>query len=120
MLFIAITFSVIFIFCEIGEKLKSSFNQIDDEFNNLDWYLFPMDGMKIVSMIMIITQKTVALRGYRNIEYDREQFKKVTGLSVILHYIRIIEFIISFVEFRCLKLDSHALQHFVIYKMESF
>lgn len=82
---IASTFSIIFIFCEIGERFKNSFDQINDEFDKLNWYLFPMDAMKMLSTIMIFTQKPVALNGFGGTQYNREQFKKV------IVYIRFVE-----------------------------
>lgn len=82
MILIACTFSFIFLFCEIGERFQNSFIEINAEIGRLDWYLFPMDVVKMLSTVMGVARKPVALRGLGETQYDREQFKKVKLLCI--------------------------------------
>lgn len=52
---------------ELGERLINRFEDIDI-CSVCDWYLFPANVQRIIPMILMNTQLTVALAGYGNIE----------------------------------------------------
>lgn len=73
-------FGLIFILCELGERLMEQFAKIDHEILKLDWYQFPTDIQKMLPTIMNGTQPPVMLRGISNILCTRETFKYVSHL----------------------------------------
>lgn len=50
---------------------------VDDEFNRLDWYLFPLEIHKLLPIVMNNVQKPIAIECFGIISASREQFKKV-------------------------------------------
>lgn len=71
------SFAVIFLFCELGERLTGRFNEIDNEIFGCDWYTFPADVQKMLPIILIGTQTPVLLNGVGNVQCTREAFKIV-------------------------------------------
>lgn len=63
--------------CEIGQRLENTFDEINDAFCLLEWYLYPAKVQQMLVPILIITQKPVEINFFGSIACSREQFKKV-------------------------------------------
>lgn len=70
-------FGTVYIICEIGERASESFEEIADEIQALDWYLFPLKIQKILPAMMVVAQQLVPLECFGNIFCNRETFKNV-------------------------------------------
>lgn len=75
------SFSLIFIFCDFGERVSSGFGEINDAISAFDWHLFPIGAQRMLPTILIVTQQPVALRGFGNVSFLREVFANVSHRS---------------------------------------
>lgn len=76
---IVATYGVIFLICELGERVSNEFIQVDNVVGQLKWYLFPTNIQKILPIVMIGTQEPVIFWGYGNFVSSREAFKNVSS-----------------------------------------
>lgn len=67
----------VFFSCEIGQRFTDAFNEIVDEFEQFDWYLFPPKIQRILPTTLIGVQKPVVIGCFGTFEGSRDQFKKV-------------------------------------------
>lgn len=74
-LFIAVTLALIT--NEFSEQICNEFNQINDEIDKLNWYLFPQRVQRILPVIMLNLQKRIYFECFGGISCNREFFKKV-------------------------------------------
>ena len=75
-------FGLIFIACELNQRLTDKFDQFDDTLWEIKWYLFPTKFQRFYLIFGSNTQQPVYIRGYGSIFFTRETFKKV------IHFIR--------------------------------
>lgn len=71
------SFGLIFFFCYFGQSMTTQFEGLCNQIYQCDWYLFPTEAQQMLPIIMIVFQKSVALRGFGNVYYTRESFKNV-------------------------------------------
>lgn len=76
------SFTLIFMFCELGERLTAQFDEIDEEIFRSNWYAFPMDVQRMLPLIMDGTQEPIVLSGLGNILCTREAFKNVIDFQM--------------------------------------
>lgn len=69
---------MVFLPCELGQRLTTTCEQVDYDFEQLAWYLFPMEVQRILPTILIGLQEPVLLRCFGIVDGSREQFKKVS------------------------------------------
>lgn len=77
LVFMIAAFSATFVFCELGQRLTSQFDEINYELYQCEWYMFPLNIKKILPLIMNGTQQPVTLRGYGNVQCTHEALKNV-------------------------------------------
>lgn len=70
-------FGSVFIICEVGEQLKNRFIQIDHSFEQLKWYLFPVDVQKLLPLIIANIQQEATIACFGSLSCTRELFEKV-------------------------------------------
>lgn len=68
--------SVVLLACELGNRISNSFDTINDEINQLVWYLLPIEIQRILPTIMINAQDPAIVAFFGSISCSREQFKK--------------------------------------------
>lgn len=68
---------VIFITCEMGEQLKSKYEDIEHMIGQLDWYLVPAEVQRILPTIIINAQKSVTFEIFASTDTSRESFQTV-------------------------------------------
>lgn len=71
------SFVVIFITCEMGERLKSKYEDIEHMIGQLDWYLVPAEVQRILPTIIINAQKSVTFEIFASTDTSRESFQTV-------------------------------------------
>lgn len=79
-------FILIFIICELSERLTTRFNEIHNEILQCDWYIFPHDVQRILPIIMSGTQNPFLFTGIGNIVYTRDAFKRVCNSFGIFNF----------------------------------
>lgn len=70
-----------FLACEVGERLRVKFTEIDYEIAQMDWYRFPTVTWNMLSTIMNTAQVPIVIKGIGGIVCNREQFKEVSRFN---------------------------------------
>lgn len=70
-------FGVLFIFCEMGEQISSTFGEVEDEMYRMDWHLFPIKTQKMMLIVVVNAQQPVKIMGFGNIPAIRPTMKTV-------------------------------------------
>lgn len=68
---------IVFIACDLGQRMNDAFDEINCTLNRFDWYLFPIEIQRMLPMIKANTQKPVSLECFGSIACNREVFRKV-------------------------------------------
>lgn len=68
---------LVFISCEIGQQLTNLFEDINDRFDRLNWYLFPLKVQQLLPVVMINIQEPIVFQCFGMINGSRDQFQKV-------------------------------------------
>ena len=74
------SFLQMFILCQFGEMVNSSFADLNDEFYQLDWYSFPSEFQRMLPTLLMNAQQEVVIKGFLNVLCTRETFKKVNSV----------------------------------------
>lgn len=72
------SFTCMFIICEFGENVSTSFDEINDSIDALDWYLYPNGTQRYLPTLILQSQQPVLITGYANILFNRDAFKRVS------------------------------------------
>lgn len=70
-------FTLLFIFCDFGQKLINQFESFEYKIYRCKWYLFPMKMQQSFVFGMMNVQQLAVVEGFGNIELSRETSKKV-------------------------------------------
>lgn len=73
-------FGAVFVVCEIGEKLKNIFNQIDKSFGQLKWYSFPINVQHVLPIVIANVQQESTIKCFGSFPCARETFEKVNKI----------------------------------------
>ena len=71
------TFVLLFASCELAGRMSIEFDDINDQINRFDWYLFPHEMQQLLPIIMANTQQEVGFECFGSILCNRDTFKKV-------------------------------------------
>lgn len=88
-------FSAAFLFCDVGQRLSNSFEQVIDTINEFDWYLFPTKVQRMLPTLMIVAQQPVEIIVIGSISSNRYTFENVRTFKFEI----MIDFILEFVVF---------------------
>lgn len=84
-------FGRLFVACELGQQISNTFSQIDDIFDQFNWYLFPSEVQRILPTAILYVQQPIEVRFFGSFSSDRDQFKRVSiTISVLQFYLVII------------------------------
>lgn len=73
-----IGFTLVFIACELGQRMNNAFEDINLTIDQFDWYLFSIEVQRMLSIIIFpIVQQPVTLECLGSIKCTRDVFKKV-------------------------------------------
>lgn len=70
-------FGVVFMSCEIGQRMTNAFEEVEDVTCQNSWYLFPLNVQRMFPMIIISLQETVELPIIGTVACGRDTFEKV-------------------------------------------
>lgn len=75
--FASFSFGVVFVTCDLGQRLTDAFDEICDDIVALKWNRFPLQIQRLLPTILIGTQSPVVLDCFGSISVLRDTFKKV-------------------------------------------
>lgn len=81
-----VAFILIFIACELGQRMTDAFDEISLEIDQFNWYLFPRDLQRTLLTIIPIAQQPVLLECFGNKDCTRETFKSVSFKKLSLYW----------------------------------
>lgn len=64
--------------CELGQRMSNGFDQIDDEIEKFDWYLFSHQMQRMLLIILMEVQQSVEFNYFGSISATRENSKKAS------------------------------------------
>lgn len=68
---------LVFINCELGQKITDAYEQVEITIERSDWYLFPIKTQQMLPMIIANAQQPVELECFGSMKCNREMFKNV-------------------------------------------
>lgn len=71
-------FSVMFICCELAQRISVAFDECSEMVDQLDWYLFPAKIQRMLPTILNFTQQPIEIKCFGSTACDRETFKSVS------------------------------------------
>ena len=71
-------FGVALAICEFGQYESDAFQEIDDEIEAFDWYLYSHEIQQMLPIILMAVQQPVELKYFGSFSAVRENFKKVS------------------------------------------
>lgn len=79
-LYIGCSFGTMFMYCELGQYLTTEFIEINDTFEQIDWYVYPIEIQRLLTTILIHLQEPVELFYFGCNSCSRESMKKVSDV----------------------------------------
>lgn len=76
--YVLYAFGNLLVSCEFGQRISNAFEEIDDEIELFDWYLFSYEMQRMLPLILLVTQQPVKIECFGSISIRREYFKKVS------------------------------------------
>lgn len=73
----AIAFGVVFVVCELSERMSTAFDDISDLVQQLDWYLFTIQLKLVLPTVIAFAQQSVDFPSFGSFSSNRDTFKKV-------------------------------------------
>lgn len=70
-------FGIVFIVCEISERIINAFTEISNVINQFDSYRFQIKMQRMMPTIVMITQNEIAIEYFGSLSCSRKAFKKV-------------------------------------------
>lgn len=70
-------FASVSIPCELGDRLSSAFSVISDLIDQFKWYRFPIEVQRMLPIILITTQRPIAIECFGSILCVRAALKSV-------------------------------------------
>lgn len=71
--------------CELAGKMGSEFETFNDQIDQFDWYLMPLEIQKMLPLIMMDSQQEVGFTCFGSIMCNRETFRKVRVLYITIN-----------------------------------
>lgn len=69
--------AIMFVICELGQRLTLKFEQFSDALYQCDWYSFPIEMQEMYVIMLMNAQQPVIIKGFANTLCARESFVKV-------------------------------------------
>lgn len=71
-------FGILFIACELFQRISLAFDGCNDTISQLKWYLFPVKLQPMMPVIINASQKSIEIKCFGSMACDRESFKYVS------------------------------------------
>lgn len=76
-------FGVLFVSCEIGQRLNVAFEECSSLVDQFNWYKFPIKMQRMLPLILHFTQQPIYIKCFGSTAADRETFKYVCKIDSI-------------------------------------
>lgn len=70
-------FALVFIVCELGQRVTNAYGIIENTIESFDWYLFPNELRHMLPFILSFAQQPITFKCFGRISCNRETFEKV-------------------------------------------
>lgn len=70
---------VLFICCEISQRISLAYDECSRMVVQFEWYLFPVENQRMLSLILNFTQQPIEIKCFGSKGCDRETFKLVSS-----------------------------------------
>lgn len=77
------SFALVFIICELCQRMTNSFDRYDTSLSKYQWHLFPHQIQKMLVMVIMTTQREVIFPCFGSLLCSREGFKQVNQVANI-------------------------------------
>lgn len=77
-------FGLVFVICEMGQRLNFAFAECSQMVDQFEWYLFPMAIQRMLPLILMFTQQPFEVVCFGSKASDRDTFKLVSGTPIHL------------------------------------
>lgn len=78
----------VFVACEVGQRLSNAYSEIADVFDQLNWYLLPIEVRRILPTIILYVQQPIEIMFFGSLSLNRAQFKRVSNTITTFASIR--------------------------------
>lgn len=68
---------IVFIACELCERLTIAYAELEYKIEQFEWYAFPIKAQRLLPILMLNAQQPITLQCFGGISTNREAFKKV-------------------------------------------
>lgn len=75
---VSYAFGLIFIVCELCQKITDGFNKMNETLNQFNWQSYPIEVQRLLPIFIIITQQPMDFKVFGSIACCRESFKNVS------------------------------------------
>lgn len=70
-------FGLLFVACELGQRVNLAFDECKEIIGQFEWYRFPKDTQRMLPLILHFTQQPIDIKCFGSAALDRVTFKKV-------------------------------------------
>lgn len=71
-------FGLLFVICELCERVTQGFNEINDQLQEYNYLLFPKEIHRLMPIMVIFVQQPVDFKFFGSISCSRDSFKQVS------------------------------------------
>lgn len=82
-------FGLVFMLCELCQRVSNAFTDINDVLEALDWYLLPAEVKQLLPIIIQFSQQPIVFEYFGTFSCDREAFKKVSTSKIDIFSLQI-------------------------------
>lgn len=76
------SFAFIFFYCELGQRVSDSFDEITGKIELFRWYAFPLKVQQMLPIMLSVSQQDVVVQGFGNLACSRLVFKQVNDFNM--------------------------------------
>lgn len=70
---------MVFVCCELCQRMSDKYDEIDDTFGQFCWYRFPDEMKRMLPMVILFIQQPIVIECFGSIACNRETFKNVSS-----------------------------------------
>lgn len=79
--------ATVFVACELGQRISNASIEINDVFDQFNWYLFPVEIQRILPTAILYVQQPIEVKFFGSSSCSREQAKRVSFYKIHVPHI---------------------------------
>ena len=79
-------YAVLFICCELGQRVNLAFDDCSEMVDQFEWYLFPTKIQRMLPIILNFSQQPFEIKCFGSTACDRETFKYVSVIDSVASF----------------------------------